>query len=71
MPVRFACRCSRERVAGLIRMVGADEVRQALADRGAIDVTCEFCGQRYAVSREEAQRALADARGRTPQRAGP
>jgi molecular chaperone Hsp33 len=71
MPVRFACRCSRERVAGLIRMVGADEVRQALADRGAIDVTCEFCGERYAVSREEAQRALADARGRTPQTAGP
>jgi len=70
MPVRFACRCSRERVAGLIRMVGADEVRQALADRGAIDVTCEFCGERYAVSREAAQRALADARGRTPQRAG-
>jgi molecular chaperone Hsp33 len=71
MPVRFACRCSRERVAGLIRMVGADEVRQALADRGTIDVTCEFCGERYAVSREEAQRALADARGRTPQSAGP
>jgi molecular chaperone Hsp33 len=71
MPVRFACRCSRERVAGLIRMVGADEVRQALADRGTIDVTCEFCGERYAVSREEAQRALADARGRTPQTAGP
>ena len=69
MPVRFACRCSRERVAGLIRMVGADEVRQALADRGTIDVTCEFCGERYVVSREEAQRALADARGRTPQRA--
>jgi len=69
MPVRFACRCSRERVAGLIRMVGADEVRQALADRGTIDVTCEFCGERYVVSREEAQRALADARGRTPQQA--
>ena len=71
MPVRFACRCSRERVAGLIRMVGADEVRQALADRGAIDVTCEFCGERYVVSREEAQQALADARGRTPRSAGP
>ena len=71
MPVRFACRCSRERVAGLLRMVGADEVRQALADFGSIDVTCEFCGRRYAVSREEAEHALADARGKTPERAGP
>jgi molecular chaperone Hsp33 len=69
MGVRFACRCSRERVAGLIRMVGGDEVRQALADRAAIDVTCEFCGQRFAVSREEAERALADTGGKTPQRA--
>jgi molecular chaperone Hsp33 len=69
MGVRFACRCSRERVAGLIRMVGTDEVRQALTDRDTIEVTCEFCGQRYHVSRDEAERALADTRGKTPQRA--
>ncbi len=67
--VRFACRCSRERVAGLLRMVGVDEVRQALAERGEIEVTCEFCGQRYPVSREDAERALADTHGKTPQRA--
>ena len=68
--VRFACRCSRERVAGLLRMVGVDEVQQALAERGEIEVTCEFCGQRYPVSREDAERALADTHGKTPQRAG-
>jgi len=67
--VRFACRCSRDRVAGLIRMVGTDEVRQALAERDAIEVTCEFCGQRYDVSRAEAERALADTGGKTPLRA--
>jgi molecular chaperone Hsp33 len=70
VPVRFACRCSRERVAGVIRMVGAEEVLEALAEQGSITVTCEFCGQAYAVSREEAERALADASGRTPSRAG-
>jgi molecular chaperone Hsp33 len=69
VPVRFGCRCSRERVAGLIRMVGAEEVRQALAERPEMHVTCEFCGQGYAVGREEAERALADTRGKTPQRA--
>ena len=69
VPVRFECRCSRERVAGLVRMVGADEVRHALAERGTLDVTCEFCGQGYAFSREEAEHALADARGKTPERA--
>jgi molecular chaperone Hsp33 len=69
MGVRFACRCSRERVAGLIRMVGFEEVQQALAERDSIDVTCEFCGQRYPVSREHAERALADKGGKTPLRA--
>lgn len=68
--VRFACRCSRERVAGLIRMMGAEEIRHALADRGTLDVTCEFCGERYAFTREEARRALADTGGKTPERAG-
>lgn len=70
VPVRFACRCSRDRVAGLIRMVGKEEVHDVLAERGALDVTCEFCGERYAFSREQAERALADDTGRTPQRAG-
>jgi len=69
VPVRFDCRCSRERVAGLVRMVGAEEVRHALAERGTLDVTCEFCGQSYAFSREEAEHALSDARGKTPERA--
>ncbi len=70
MPVRFACRCSRERLAGLIRLVGRDEVRHGLAAEGGLSVTCEFCGKRYDVSREEAEHALADAAGKTPRRAG-
>jgi molecular chaperone Hsp33 len=70
MPVRFACRCSRDRVAGVLRMVGPSEVQLALAERGSLEVTCEFCGQAYAFSRAEAERALADARGPTPPRAG-
>ena len=64
MPVRFACRCSRERLAGLIRLVGREQVRHDLAAEGGLHVTCEFCGKRYDVSREEAERALADAAGR-------
>jgi molecular chaperone Hsp33 len=71
VPVRFACRCSRERVAGLIRMLGAEEVRRALAERPELHVTCEFCGKGYVFSREEAARALDDEGGKTPERALP
>ena len=44
---RFACTCSRERVAGMIRGLGQEESDSILAERGAIDVTCDFCGQHY------------------------
>jgi molecular chaperone Hsp33 len=44
---RFACTCSRERVTGMIRGLGQDEAESILAERGQIDVTCDFCGQHY------------------------
>jgi molecular chaperone Hsp33 len=44
---RFACTCSRERVTGMIRGLGQEEAEDILAERGEIDVTCDFCGQHY------------------------
>jgi molecular chaperone Hsp33 len=44
---RFACSCSRERVAGMIRGLGRAEADDILAERGEIDVSCDFCGQHY------------------------
>ena len=58
--VRFACRCSRERVGGVIRMIGADEARALLTERGAISVTCEFCGTRYGFDPAEFARPAGD-----------
>ncbi len=46
-PVRFACRCNEERVAGLVRSLGQEEARAAVAQQGALTVTCEFCGRDY------------------------
>jgi molecular chaperone Hsp33 len=70
MPVRFACRCSHDRVSGVLRMVGREEVQLAIEEKGSLEVICEFCGQAYRFSREEAERALTDSSGRTPLRAG-
>ena len=44
---RFACTCSRERVAGMIRGLGEVEAKEILAERGVIMVDCEFCGANY------------------------
>ncbi|MEW6693733.1 33 kDa chaperonin [Tepidimonas thermarum] len=43
----FACTCSRERVGGMLRALGVDEVEAILAEQGDIDVACDFCGQHY------------------------
>jgi molecular chaperone Hsp33 len=44
---RFACTCSRERVGNMIRSLGAAEAEGILAERGEIEVGCDFCGQQY------------------------
>jgi molecular chaperone Hsp33 len=44
---RFACRCTRERVAGMLRGLGADEVNGLIAERGEAEVGCDFCGAMY------------------------
>jgi molecular chaperone Hsp33 len=45
--VKFECRCSRERVANVLRSLGADEVRSVIEEQGACTVTCEFCQKPY------------------------
>ena len=44
---RFACSCSRERVARMIVGLGADEAHNILQERPNIEVACEFCGVQY------------------------
>jgi molecular chaperone Hsp33 len=44
---RFACTCSRERVAGMIRSLGVEEAESILAERDDIEVGCDFCGRQY------------------------
>jgi molecular chaperone Hsp33 len=45
--VKFECRCSRERVANVLRSLGVEEVRSVIAEQGTCTVTCEFCQKPY------------------------
>jgi redox-regulated HSP33 family molecular chaperone len=45
--VQFSCRCSQARVAGVLKTLGAEEVRDVLREQGAVEVTCEFCQRPY------------------------
>jgi molecular chaperone Hsp33 len=44
---RFACTCSRERVRGMLRSLGRDESESLIAERGQVEVGCDFCGLHY------------------------
>jgi molecular chaperone Hsp33 len=43
----FQCRCSRERVRGMLRGLGREESESLVAERGLVEVGCEFCGLQY------------------------
>jgi molecular chaperone Hsp33 len=44
---RFACRCSRERVGQMLRGLGREEIDGILAERGDVEIGCDFCGLHY------------------------
>jgi molecular chaperone Hsp33 len=62
-PVRFECRCSQGRVAGLLRALGAEEVRSVLEEQGAVTVTCEFCHRPYRFDAADIDVLFEDASG--------
>ncbi len=44
---RFACSCSRERVGAMLRGLGREEIDSVVAERGEVEITCDFCGAQY------------------------
>ena len=45
--VKFRCSCSAQRMAGALIGLGADQLRDLLAETPVIDLSCEFCDQNY------------------------
>jgi molecular chaperone Hsp33 len=58
-PLAFRCSCSRDRVIGMLRMLGRDEVHSILEERGKVEVTCEFCRKRYTLDPVDAEQVFA------------
>ena len=50
---RYACRCSRERVARALRSLGAPELREMAEKDGGAALTCDFCNAAYQFPAEE------------------
>ncbi|WP_269532334.1 Hsp33 family molecular chaperone HslO [Chitinimonas sp. BJYL2] len=64
----FGCRCSRERVGNMLKMVGREEADSVLAERGKVEVNCDFCNQHYSFDAVDvAQLFAADSTESAPQ----
>lgn len=58
--VAFHCNCSRQRVAGLLKSLGKDELQAMLDDKEPIEVQCHFCGEKYRFTDEEVQAMISE-----------
>lgn len=45
--IQFSCRCSRAKVADILRMLGEEEVEDIIVEQGKVETACEFCGKIY------------------------
>jgi molecular chaperone Hsp33 len=43
----FQCSCSRAKVAGMLHSLGQEEIDGIVAERGNVEIHCDFCGLRY------------------------
>lgn len=43
---QFECSCSRERIGRMLRSMGRAEVESIVAERGDVEITCDFCNAR-------------------------
>lgn len=60
-PVYFRCRCSRERVGGMLQGLGESETRSVLAERGEVEVRCDFCNRAYVFDAVDVEQLFAAA----------
>jgi len=59
-PMQFACKCSGERVAGVLQSLGQPEIETLLDERGLVEVNCEYCGKDYQFDRVDVASLFSD-----------
>lgn len=57
-PVAHDCRCTPERLAGVLRMLGAEELNSLLVEQGHVELNCEFCNRSFRYHEHDVQTIL-------------
>ncbi|RIH89616.1 Hsp33 family molecular chaperone HslO [Calidithermus roseus] len=53
IPVRFGCRCTRERATASLVYFTSQEREEMIAEDGGAEVVCHWCGHKYRITPEE------------------
>ena len=64
---RFACSCSRERMAAMLRGLGQEEADSIIGEQGRIEVGCDFCGNQERFDAVDVARLFTPAAQQSPQ----
>src|SRR6185312_12399631 len=51
--IHFKCRCTRERVVDILRTIPRPEVEDICKKEGHVEITCEFCSQKYTFGKSD------------------
>jgi molecular chaperone Hsp33 len=65
-PLTFGCRCTRERVAGMLHSLGREEAYAAVRADGRVEIVCEFCNTRYHFDEIDLAQVFRDPTGSAP-----
>ncbi|MGO5273170.1 Hsp33 family molecular chaperone HslO [Bacillota bacterium LCP21S3_A4] len=59
--VQFFCNCSRDRVSRALALLGDEELASMIRDQKPVELSCSFCGRKYAFSVAELEQIKAEA----------
>jgi molecular chaperone Hsp33 len=46
--IQFQCRCNIEKMKQVLTILGENDTQELLKEKGQVEVTCDFCHQKYA-----------------------
>jgi molecular chaperone Hsp33 len=59
-PVSFHCDCSDARIENMLKMLGATELTDIIAQQDPVEIRCEFCNHLYSLPAERILRFIAE-----------
>ncbi len=56
--LEYSCDCSRERIEGVLKSIGEDEIKLMIEEDGGAEVVCHFCNTKHQFVEEELENLI-------------